>query len=376
MRNVFTIGHQDLRLILRDRSSYIWLLVIPLLMVWFVSFTARGPGGPNTPRPTLQIDNRDAGFMGRVFLKELGQEGLRLQKPGEPGTARRGLVIPEDFTSRVLEKKRVELRFFEIEGSDDATSTLVGFRLFRALVAFNAHLVEHVKNTGAAPIDETGLLATVEGPNRIALAASFGGRKPSPVGFNHSVPAMMVMYVLLNLMTFGGASVANDRRRGVLRRLTASPVRRFELILGKMYGLLLLGLAQVGLYVLVGQFGLGVDFGENIVGVIVLMMLLAWVAAGLGVLIGSLLRSEDKVIGLCLAIALPAAALGGCWWPLELVPDYLRTVSLLVPTGWAMNGLHQLITFGAGFTSVIPALLVLATFGLAANLAAIRFFRV
>lgn len=376
MKNIFTIGHHDLRLILRDRSSYIWLLVLPLLMIWFGSFAARGPGGPNAPRPTLQIENRDEGFLGRVFLDELGKEGVRQQKPGEAGTARRGIVIPPDFTSRVLEKKRVELRYFKIEGSDDAQSMLIVFRLFRAVVALNAHLVEHVKNNRGAPPDEAGLLATIQAPNRIALAASFAGRKPSPVGFNHSVPAMMVMYVLMNLMIFGGASVANDRRRGVLRRLTANPVRRIDLIFGKMYGLLLLGIAQVILFVLAGRFAFGVGFGENLAGVLLLMMLLAWVAAGLGVLIGSLVRSEDKVVGLCLAIALPASALGGCWWPLEVVNEHLRTAALLVPTGWAMQGLHQLITFGAGFGSVIPSLLVLAAFGLAANLAAVRFFRV
>lgn len=375
MKNVFHLGHHDLRLILRDRSSYIWLVALPLLMIWFGSFAARGPGGPNTPRPALQIDNRDAGFLGRVFLEELGTQGVQLQKPGESGTARRGLVIPADFTSRVLEKQRVELRYFKLEGSDDAQSMLVVFRLFRAVVALNAHLVEHVKNHRGAPPDEAGLLATIQAPNRIALATSFGGRKPSPVGFSHSVPAMMVMYVLMNLMIFGGASVANDRRRGVLRRLTAHPVRRPELIFGKLYGLLLLGIAQVILYLLAGRFAFGVNFGENVAGVFLLMLLLSWVAAGLGVLIGSLVRSEDKVVGLCLGLALPASALGGCWWPLEVVNEHLRTAALFVPTGWAMKGLHQLITFGADFGSVIPSLLVLAAFGLAANLAAVRFFR-
>jgi ABC-type multidrug transport system permease subunit len=106
------------------------------------------------------------------------------------------------------------------------------------------------------------------------------------------------------------------------------------------------------------------------------LLVLAWVSASIGVLIGFLVRSEDKVVGLCLAIALPAAALGGCWWPLDLAPAFARHLAHTVPTGWALDALHQFITYGAGLDRALPAIGVLALFGLAANLAAARFFRV
>jgi ABC-2 type transport system permease protein len=69
------------------------------------------------------------------------------------------------------------------------------------------------------------------------------------------------------------------------------------------------------------------------------------------------------------------AALGGCWWPLEIGPPALKIVALCTPTGWALQALHQLISFGSGFEAVLLPLAVLVAFGAAANLLAARFFR-
>jgi ABC-2 type transport system permease protein len=73
--------------------------------------------------------------------------------------------------------------------------------------------------------------------------------------------------------------------------------------------------------------------------------------------------------------SLLAAALGGCWWPLEIAPPALKTVALCLPTGWALAALHQLISFGSGFGAVVKPLAVLSGFGALANLLAARFFR-
>ena len=69
------------------------------------------------------------------------------------------------------------------------------------------------------------------------------------------------------------------------------------------------------------------------------------------------------------------AALGGCWWPLEIGPPVIKTIALCMPNGWALQALHQLISFGSGFGAVLIPLAVLLAFGAAANLLAARFFR-
>jgi len=69
------------------------------------------------------------------------------------------------------------------------------------------------------------------------------------------------------------------------------------------------------------------------------------------------------------------AALGGCWWPLEIAPSAIKGVAFCLPTGWALEALHQLISFGSRFGAVLKPLAVLLGFGIAANLLAARYFR-
>ncbi len=376
MRHVLLIGHHNVRLFLRDRSSYIWLFAVPLVFVYFMGLVARGPSGPSVARPTVLIDNRDAGFLGRVFVRELGEQGLNVVGPRDAGNPQRGITVPADFTQRVLEKKQVKVQFFKIEGSEDPEAALVEVRLMRAVVAMNGHLIEHaVKSQGVAPTEDA-LIALLQAPNPVLLQSSFAGRKPRPVGFGLSLPGNVVMYLFLNLLMFGGASVAEERRTGVLRRLAVNPLTRGEQLFGKLYGLILLAGVQIAVFLAVGQFLLRVNILEHLFGVVLILLVFSWVASSIGVLIGSLLRAEEKVLGVGLLLALPMAALGGCWWPLEIVPRPLQIAALLTPTGWALSGLHQLVTFGGGLAGAWKAIVVLLGFGAAANAAAMRFFRV
>jgi len=376
MRALFTIGHNDLRQFLRDRSSYLWLFLIPTLFIYVMGFAIRAGPDPSNPRPAVLIDNRDSGFLGRIFLEELGMQGVRVVAAADAAQAKRGIRIPADFTAHVLARQRVKVEFFQIAGSDDQAAALVELRLVRALVALNADLIEAATTSGGAPPTEAALQALIEAPNPVTLDARFAGRKPIPVGYNQSLPGIMVMYLLLNLMIYGGATVAGERGSGVLRRLCTNPVRRSAVIFGRMYGLMLLAAVQVAYFLLIGQFVFHVNIGDHLGGVALIALAFAWVACSLGVLVGSLVRAQDKVVGLCLLVALPVAALGGCWWPLEVTPPFMQLAAHLTPSAWALDGLHQLITFGAGVSAALPALGVLLAFGAAANLAAVKFFRV
>jgi ABC-type multidrug transport system permease subunit len=153
------------------------------------------------------------------------------------------------------------------------------------------------------------------------------------------------------------------------------PVTRGEIVFGKIYGLMLLGVVQILFFLALGKFVFHVNLGANLPAVTVVVLIFAWVAGSLGVLAGSVLAAEDRVVGICVLVSLLMAALGGCWWPLEMAPPAAKVISLCVPTGWAMQALNQLITFGNGFETVFVPVAVLLAFGAVANLLAARFFR-
>jgi ABC-2 type transport system permease protein len=378
MRHLFLIGHNDLRLFLRNRSSLIWLVVMPLAFVYFMGFANRGPGGPRTTRPVVLVDNRDPGFLGSAFLKELGEQGLELRFPDHPNAdqARREIRVPTNFTETIVAGKQGRVALLTTGGADDPSAALIELRVLRATIALNSHLLESA-GTGPQATPATERLEAVrQREDRVRLDAKHAGRKPIPTGFNFSLPGILVMYLMMNLLTFGGVTLAWERRTGVLRRMQVHPITRAALIGGKIYGLMLLAGIQILFLLLAGRFLFGVNLGDHLAGVLVVLLVYAWVAASIGICLGSILRSEDKVVGLCVLVSMIMAALGGCWWPLEIVPETFKFLAHCIPTGWAMDALHQLITFGSDLSATRRPLAALLGFAAVANLAAIRFFRI
>jgi ABC-2 type transport system permease protein len=376
MRHILDIGHNDLRLFLKKKSAYVWLFVMPLAFVYFMGFANRGPGNPYNRTPPVLVENQDTNFLSRLFLDELGAQGMWLLDPTNRATAARVLQIPADFTSKVLDRKQAKVGFFQRDSSAEADAALIEVRLVRALIAMNGHLLEAATQTNApGTLTEEKLRTVMAAPNPVELKARFAGRKPVPSGFNFSLPGNLVMYLMMNLLIFGGVTVASERRYGVIKRFMVHPVTRGEIVMGKIYGLMLLGLVQIIFLLAVGKFAFGVNVGANLPAVTVTLLIFAWVAGSLGVLAGSVMAAEDRVAGVCVLASLLMAALGGCWWPLEVASPALKTVALCLPTGWAMKALHQVISFGSGFETILMPLGVLLAFGTAANLLAARFFR-
>ncbi len=373
MKRIIDIGLNDLRLFFKKKSSFAWLFGIPTAMVYFLGLASHGPGDPRNHRAPIAVENRDTNFLGRAFVAELTAQGVDVVDATNAALAAR---IPADFTARALRGERTKVAFVNKSGASEADGILAEFRFARALIAINSDVLENAGRNSADALTEAGLNEIIAEPNPVTLKARFAGRNPTPSGFNFSLPGNLVMYLLLNVLVFGGATVAADRRNGVIRRLAVSPASRLEIVLGKVLGNTLLGAAQILFFLALGKFVFGINLGANLPGVILILLLLAWAAGGLGVFAGSCAISEDKVIPICVLASLVMGALGGCWWPLELAPQTFRTVALCLPTGWAMAGLNQLISFGSGIGAAFKPMLALFGFGAAANFLAIRFFRV
>jgi len=98
--------------------------------------------------------------------------------------------------------------------------------------------------------------------------------------------------------------------------------------------------------------------------------------AALSVFIGSLCRKEDLIIGLAVLLANIFAGLGGCWWPIEIVPPGVRTAAMVSPAYWAMDALHKLRFFQGDFGDILPNLGVLLALAAALTVVAGRTFKI
>ena len=122
---------------------------------------------------------------------------------------------------------------------------------------------------------------------------------------------------------------------------------------------MVLAILQITSAVLVGTLLLDMQWGPDVPMVIV--VLLAWAAfcASAGLMLGSLAKTDGQAAGLGVLVANVLAALGGCWWPIEITPPWMQSLQNFMPTGWAMDALHKLISFEAGALAALPYVLTL-----------------
>jgi ABC-2 type transport system permease protein len=123
------------------------------------------------------------------------------------------------------------------------------------------------------------------------------------------------------------------------------------------------------------MFVFGVDWGSALPMVSVVLLAWACFNASLGLLLANLVANENQMSALAVISSLVLAALGGCWWPIEITPGWMQDLAGFLPTGWAMSSMHQLVHFGNGAEAVLPQLGLLITGTILMGAAAAKRFR-
>src|SRR5262249_25446586 len=108
----------------------------------------------------------------------------------------------------------------------------------------------------------------------------------------------------------------------------------------------------------------GVSFGGSPAGLVLVLGSYAFAVAGLATLLGAVLRTPEQASAIGWIASMVMAAMGGCWWPSEVIPRWLWRAAHVFPTAWAMDALHALFSFGRGLDAVLLPSAALLAFGL------------
>jgi len=177
-----------------------------------------------------------------------------------------------------------------------------------------------------------------------------------PNTLQQTIPGYTVMFVYFLIGTVV-ASVKLERNTGVLRRLLVTPMHRADLLAGKTLSALAIGVVQVATMFAIGAIVFGMGLGRAPVALFVLTVAVVLSAVCIG-LAAAAFRIERGINVLLIVGALIA----GCAFPADWLPPLLRTLNIILPQTWAMQGYQDLITRGMDFVDVLPEVAVLLGF--------------
>ena len=169
--------------------------------------------------------------------------------------------------------------------------------------------------------------------------------------------AVWQLTTLLTLISFVG-----ERTSGTLFRLLASPLKESELVAGYAVAFGIIGIAQSAVLLSAAV----ILFHVTIVGDVLLafgvIALLAIVSEGLGIMLSSFARREAQAIQFLPIVVLPAFLLSGVFWPIQAIPEWLRPVSYVLPTTYAVEAVRSVILRGWGLDKIYPDVIALLIF--------------
>ncbi len=178
------------------------------------------------------------------------------------------------------------------------------------------------------------------------------------------VPSYTVMFAFFLVLPFGWLFVG-ERRQGTLKRLRAAPVRRGEILLGKLLPCYLLSVGQGVLLLLAGKLIFGMSWGPDPLWLVPVVLCTSLAAMGLAVLVASAARTETQVAiyGTLLVLVLSGLS-GAMMGDPALLPEAMQQLSHTTPHAWALDAYRQLLTNPRpNVETVTEACLVLTAFG-------------
>lgn len=381
MSNVFFIAWHDLRHLLRQGSALLWVFVMPPVFFYFIGTVTAGFSGTmsGAVKTPLVVAAEAPGFLRdqidrRLRDNDFEPEWRESAASGDEGTRpERLLSFDSNLSERVLADNVVHARFDTRASA--VSRNYEAIRIQRSLYTTLADVVAaDARSPGALSPADLDALNREPRVWRLEVAPA-GQRKVVPGGFEQAIPGILVMFTLLVLVTNGSAMLVVERNQGLLRRLVSAPISRAEVVAGKWAGRMVLAVLQIGTALLVGTLWFRMDWGPDLA--MILVVLGAWAAfcATAGLALGSLARTDAQAAGLGVLVTNLLAALGGCWWPIEITPGWMQLLQKALPTGWTMDALHRLISFQAGAAAAVPHVLALLAASLFVGVLAVRRFR-
>ena len=208
-----------------------------------------------------------------------------------------------------------------------------------------------------------------------AVAPAFQSVQTNDLSFiSYLVPSILGMS-LMQLGVFASIPLVADRQKLILKRLQATPLRRWQLVGTNVLMRLLIAIVQTVIIVGVGTVLFDVEISGSwpLIGALILLGSLAFIA--LGYVIASFATTEDSANGMTSAVQFPLMFLSGTFFPIDAMPDALKTVARVLPLTYLGDGLRQVMVDGTPFAPLWVCFAFLAVwlvvcFGIAA-----RFFK-
>ncbi len=367
---LFSIIRKEFIQIRRDPRTLALALGIPVMQLFLLGYAATNDVR-NVP---LAIYDQDRGPDARKLLDAFRSADYfkvsydvdseaELRTLIERGDARAGLIIPPDYSRQVQGQGDAQVAFI-LDGSDPTSAST-------SLAAAQQIGQSYATTLLTERLAGRGLAAALNMPLEVRTQVWYN---PDLSSAYFMVPGLvgMILQTLTSMLT--ASAVVRERERGTIEQLIVTPIRSWELLLGKLVPYVILALVNTFEVLVIGAVWFKVPVRGDLLLITGVSGLFLVSGLGIGLLASTIANTQQEAMLTVWTTMLPSIFLSGFFFPLEAMPAFLQAVSYIMPLRYYLVAIRSLMLKGVGADSLQVQIIALAVFGLGImTLAALRF---
>ncbi len=356
--------------ILRDPRTLMLALFLPIMQIILLGYSATNDVR-NVP---LAVFDQDHGPAARALLDayraadyfrlayEVDSEAA-LRALIDGGEARAGLVIPPGYTDAIEGRGAAQAAFI-LDGSDPTVAST-------SLSAAQLIAQEHATAIQAARLARQGQGQARLLPLEIRTQVWYN---PDMVSAFFMVPGVIgqILYSLASILT--ATAIVRERERGTIEQLIVTPIRPWELVIGKIIPYVILAFLNTIEVLVLGALLFHVPMRSPLGIILLLSGLFLLSGLGIGLFASSIAHTQQEAMMSVFMTLLPAIYLSGFFFPIQAMPKALQYLSYIFPLRYYLIIIRSLLIKGADIAPLMDNIIALLIFGIGIMaLAALRF---
>jgi len=267
------------------------------------------------------------------------------------------VVIPQKFEKN-LKKGETSLQVI-LDGTDANSATIIMSYISQLIAKHSENILTEIR-------DSRGVGVVLSQP-RVWY-------NPNLKSSVYMVPGVICLILLITTLLLTSMALTKEREMGTLEQLIVSPIKPWELIIGKTIPFVLIGLCDVVIIISAGKLIFDVPIRGSLLFLFGVALLFVLTTLSLGLFISTISRTQQQAMMTAFFLAMPAMLLSGIFSPIENMPKIIQYITLFNPLRYFSTAVRGILLKGNDITILWPQVLALFIFGITASVfSALRF---
>ena len=361
MRNsrLLSLIRKEFIQILRDPRTLVITFAIPVVQLFLLGYAAN-TDVRNVPLAVFDQSHSAAGrrlldayraadYFKLTYVVDSEDE---LRALIDTGDARAGLIIPSTYGQQISGGQPVQIAFV-LDGSDP---TVAATALSAATLIGESHsinlLVERLNQRGQPDVFQSQVNVRTQVWYNPDLESAY-----------FMVPALIGMILQMQATMLTSIAIVRERERGTIEQLIVTPLRAWELVVGKLIPYIIIAFFNTLEVLVIGTLWFDVPVRGSLSLLLALSGLFLVPSLGIGLVISTGAKTQHEAMMLSFFTMMPSIFLSGFLYPLAAMPKVLQWISTVIPLRYYLIIVRSLVLKGVGIEAVLDETLALAVFG-------------